>query len=142
MSKEKKTSDPTSLPHIPDHIEKSLLKDLKEKGLPFNQISFLQLCDDKVAIYGVPRSKTRRALQKHYVRLKNRSPQSYRSLLLKYDIVPGPFTFQRLKETESPIKSATKQPVKKPTINEPTPAPTDEESIEETSNIDNEELSI
>jgi hypothetical protein len=125
MAKEKKSSNPP----ISETLEKALLTDIEQKGLPFDQISLVQLCDKRQLIYGEPSTTLRRAIQKHYTKLKNRTPRNYQKLLLKYSIVPGPFTFHRLKETESPIKS------QEPTIDK-TNEIIDGDSIGETSNID------
>jgi hypothetical protein len=113
---------------ISELLEKSLLEDIEQKGLPFDQISLVQLCNDKELIYGPPSSALRRKIQKHFNKLKNRTPSNYQKLLVKYSIVPGPFTFHRLREADD---SPTKIPVKEPTIDD-----IEEETIEETPCID------
>jgi hypothetical protein len=127
MAKEKKSSNPP----ISETLEKALLTDIEQKGLPFDQILLVQLCDERQLIYSEPSTTLRRAIQKHYTRLKNRTPRNYQKLLLKYNIVPGPFTFHRLKETESPINKS-----QEPTTIDKTNEIIDEDSIGETSNID------
>jgi hypothetical protein len=107
----------TKLPKITQLLEKALLKDIEETGLAFDEIALVQLCNKKEIIYGEPSSEIRRAIQKYFTRLKSRTPKNYNRLLLKYKIVPGPNTFSRLKEAESP----------------PPPEPSITGSIEETS---------
>jgi hypothetical protein len=99
---------------ISETVEKALLQDIEQKGLPFDQISLVQLCDQREAFYGPPSSALRRAIQKHFYRLKQRTPKNYQKLLVKYSILPGPFTCQRLKDTEDAIEE--------PSVDKPTPA--------------------
>jgi hypothetical protein len=52
MAKEKKSSNPP----ISETLEKALLPDIEQKGLPFDQILLVQLCDKRQLIYGEPSS--------------------------------------------------------------------------------------
>jgi hypothetical protein len=102
----------SKLPIISDTLERALLEDIELKGLPFEQISLVKLCDDKELIYGSPSSDLRRALQKHFCKLKKRSLKNYLKLLKKYTITPGPFTFHRIREAGdcTPTKTSIKDP--------------------------------
>jgi hypothetical protein len=121
-----------NIPIISEAIEKQLLEDIERKGLPFQEISLVSLCDDKEFIYGAPSSDLRRAIQKYFQRLTRRTASNYHKLLLKYNIVPGPSTFHRLRqEEEDEIQSAAPDTIEEQSIEEEDPSI--EESASESS---------
>jgi hypothetical protein len=94
-------------PLISETLEQAFLSDIEKIGLSFEEINLTQLCDKKELIYGTPSSDTRRAIQKHFYRLRQRSLKNYQKLLKKYSIVPGPFTFHRIRDAaDTPTKTS------------------------------------
>jgi hypothetical protein len=86
---------------ISENLEKHLLDDIEQKGLPFDDVSLALLCDNKELICGGPSSDLRRSIQKHFNGVRLRAARNCQKLLLKHNITPpGPLAFHCLREEE------------------------------------------
>jgi hypothetical protein len=72
-------------------LERTLLADIEATGLPLDQISLVDLCDDKEGIYGAP-GAPRWPVQVRFAKIKQLTITGYRRLLAKHNIIAGPAT--------------------------------------------------
>jgi hypothetical protein len=86
---------------ITSKVERTLLQDIEEIGLPLDTISLVDICYKKEGIFGAP-GKARRPVQKQFQKLKELSTRGYKKLLEKYDITPGPATLEAQSQTPEP----------------------------------------
>jgi hypothetical protein len=91
--KQKKT-----LPPLPDFIFKNLLQHLERDGHPRKDINLLSICSNNSNIYGSPASELRRAVQKKFGRLKDKTLDQYVAILDYHSIKPGTTTERLLRE--------------------------------------------
>jgi hypothetical protein len=86
---------------ITSKVERTLLQDIEEIGLPLDTIFLVDICDKKEDIFGTP-GKARRPVQKRFQKHKELSTRGYKKLLEKYDITPGPATLEAQSQTPEP----------------------------------------
>ena len=109
-----KSSKSAAEEKIDHRVRLNLVRDIEEKGIPFNKINLKQLCDDKPGIFGLSATPLRRSVQKEFDRLKRLQPRNYIKLLKEpeyRDIIPGPFTFARMKAEEKRKEEAAENEI-------------------------------
>jgi hypothetical protein len=99
---EKAASVPKKAPlSLESSVEKAFVAAVETKGIALEKINFLDICESNQSSFGASGSARRRALSKRWYDIKQLSAKAYSKLLQKYSIVPGPYTFARLKEAEN-----------------------------------------
>jgi hypothetical protein len=86
---------------LDSEVEKAFVAAVEKKGIALEKITFLDICESNQSSFGGSGSKRRRALSKRWYDIKQLSAKNYSKLLQKHSIVPGPYTFARLKEAEN-----------------------------------------
>jgi len=128
------TTTQNTPPTLSEVVRCELLGDLERTNLPFSQISLVDICDAKVAIYGKPgrgRNSLWRSVQKYYDSLRNLQPLNYRRLLDRYIITPGAYTFKCLKESEKTDSDAASLPIEENNEDEDKGDEDDDENTDE-----------
>jgi hypothetical protein len=82
-------------------VEKAFVAAVEKKGTALEKITFRDICESNQSSFGASGSARRRALSKLWSVIKQLNAKNYSKLLQKYSIVPGPYTFARLKEAEN-----------------------------------------
>jgi hypothetical protein len=82
-------------------VEKAFVAAVEKKGIALEKITFRDICESNQSSFGQSGSARRRSLSKRWYDIKQLSAKNYSKLLQKYSIVPGPYTFARLKEAEN-----------------------------------------
>jgi hypothetical protein len=72
-------------------VHQTLLADIENTGLPLDQILLVDLCTAKEGVYGAP-GKNRQPVLLQFQKIKELTACSYRRLLAKHGITPGPAT--------------------------------------------------
>jgi hypothetical protein len=90
MPKNKKNKN-NPIPPLSLKALTTLLEDIERTGLPLDQVSLVNICDDKEGIYGAP-GASRRPVQLRFQKIKDLTARGYRRLLCKYNITAGPAT--------------------------------------------------
>jgi hypothetical protein len=85
---------------VSQKVEQTLLADIENTGLPLDQVSLVDLCDAKEGIYGAP-GKNRRPVQLRFQKIKELTARSYRRLLAKHSITPGPATLAAVQQEQA-----------------------------------------
>jgi hypothetical protein len=82
-------------------VEKAFIAAVEKKGIALEDITFRDICESNQSSFGDSGSARRRLLSKRWYDIKQLNAKNYSKLLQKYSIVPGPYTFARLKEAEN-----------------------------------------
>lgn len=124
---------------LPFHVLTELLKDVEKKGIPFEKINLLDICNANPSIYGHSGDPRRRAVQKKWAKIKKKNVSAYLCLLDKHFLAPGPYTFARLKEEKEP---PAQHEEKKFTIEETDSTGDEEEKVTKENEIEETVLPI
>jgi hypothetical protein len=86
------------LPPIPDYIFKNLLQHLEGEGQPSREdINLLSICNNSNGIYGTPASGIRRAIQRKFGKLKEKTLNQYVAVLDYYNQLQSAF-YEKLQQ--------------------------------------------
>jgi hypothetical protein len=96
----KDVENATPVPKLEISVEKAFVAAVEKKGIALENITFRDICESNPSSFGAQGSGRRRALSKRWYDIKQLNAKSYSKLLQKHSVVPGPYTFARLKEAE------------------------------------------